>query len=275
MINDAIRSLIAEASDTTVEVEARWGHIINRNTEERLHGFHTTECVIRPDVSRSTTRFESVMNVQQHQTMNKYLNKQVHSAKPGNPQNRPEIAYKHTKVVDQQYELNPEAMSQLSPAAQKILQASGKQERIRVSRDLKTGEVLAAIIKHKVNNIEISSPQTEWDYRIGVNIEINFPGSVDDLAEVSEKGRSVEAMKRYKDRMSYSYLGAFQVDLTQVTQDNHKVHELELELDSGVLLEHGDRVRNGQPNDFEPLINGMINNLRVLSREITPPKRSA
>ena len=275
VINEAIRSLLAEASDTMVEVEARWGHIVNRNTEERLQGFHTTECVIRPDVSRSTTRFESVMNVQQHQIMNKYLNKQVFSAKPGNPQNRPEIAYKHTKVVDQQYELNGEAMSRLSPAAQKILQASGKQERIRVSRDQKTGEVLAAIIKHKVNNIEISSPQTEWDYRIGINIEINFPGPVDNLVEATEKGRSIESMKRYKDRMSYSYLGAFQVDLTQVTQDSHKVHELELELHSDVLLEHGDRVRNGQPNDFEPLINGMINNLRVLSREITPPKRSA
>lgn len=274
IINDSIRGLLAEARDTTIEVEARWGHIINRNTEERLQGFHTTECVIRPDVSRSTTRFESVMNVQQHQIMNKYLNKQVFNAKPGNPQGRPEIEYKHTRVVDQQYELNEEAMSRLSAAAQSILRMSGKQERIRVSRDQKTGEVTAAIIKHKVNNIEISSPQTEWDYRIGVNIEIDFPGPVDGLAEVSEKGRSVEAMKRYKDRMSYSYLGAFQVDLTQVTQDNHKVHELELELDSDVLLDHGDRVRTGKPNDFEPLINGMINNLRVLSREITPPKRS-
>ena len=81
-------------------------------------------------------------------------------------------------------------------------------------------------------------------------------------------------MKRYKDRMSYRYLDAFQVDLTQVTQDNQKIHELELELDSSVFLEHGDRVRNQQPNDFESIINGMINNLRVLSREITPPKRS-
>lgn len=214
------------------------------------------------------------MSVQQHQIMNKYLNKQVMNAKPGNQQGRPEIRYEHTRVVDQQYELNEEAMSRLSPAAQSILLSSGKQERIRVSREQKTGKVLASIIKYKVNNIEISSPQTEWDYRIGVNLEIHFPGPVDDLVEVSEKGRSVEAMKRYKDRMSYSYLGAYQIDLTQVTQDNQKVHELELELDSKVLLEQGDRVRTAQPNDFEPLINGMINNLRVLSREITPPKRS-
>lgn len=214
------------------------------------------------------------MDLKQHQQMNKYLNKQVHNANPGNPHNRPEVKYAHTKVVDVQYELDDEALSRLSPAVQNIIRASGKHERIRVSRDQKTGKVLAAIIKHKVNNLEISSPQTEWDYRIGVNIEINFPGSLDGLSEVVEKGKSVEAMKRYKDRMSYSYLNAFQVDLTQVTQDNQKIHELELELDSSVFLEHGDRVRNQQPNDFEPLINGMINNLRVLSREITPAKRS-
>ncbi|KAL1612695.1 hypothetical protein SLS60_000924 [Paraconiothyrium brasiliense] len=272
IVNDRIRVLLQEAPDTTVEVEARWGHIVWRESELRLTGVHSTECVLHSGVSQKS-KFESTMDLQQHQQMNKYLNKQVFQSKPGNPNNRPEIQYKHTRLVDQQYDLDSEALSRLSPAAQNILRASGKQERIRVSRDQKTGEIVAAIIKHKVNNLEISSPQTEWDYRIGVNIEIVFPGPLDGLQEVVEKGRGVEAMKRYKDRMSYSYQDAFQIDLTQVTQDNQRIHELELELDSNVLLEHGDRLRNQQPNDFEPLINGMINNLRVLSREVTPPKR--
>ncbi|KAF2440585.1 mRNA triphosphatase CET1 [Karstenula rhodostoma CBS 690.94] len=272
VVNDRIRVLLQEAPDTTVEVEARWGHIVWREQNERLTGVHSTECVLHSTVSQRT-KFDSVMNLQQHQQMNKYLNKQVFQAKPGNPTNRPEIGYKHTRLVDQQFELGDEALSRLSPAAQSIIRASGKQERIRVSRDQKTGEVVAAIIKHKVNNLEISSPQTEWDYRIGINIEIVFPGSLDGLTEVVEKGKGVEAMKRYKDRMSYSYKDAYQIDLTQVTQDGQRIHELELELESSVLLEHGDRVRNQQPNEYESLINGMINNLRVLSREVTPPKR--
>ncbi|KAF9735285.1 hypothetical protein PMIN03_001010 [Paraphaeosphaeria minitans] len=272
VINDRIRSLLQEAPDTTVEVEARWGHVVWREQNERLTGVHSTECVLHSAVSQRT-KFNSVMNLQQHQQMNKYLNTQVFQAKPGNPNSRPEIVYKHTKLVDQQYELSGEALSRLSPAAQSIIRASGKQECIRVSRDQKTGEIVAAIIKHKVNNLEISSPQTEWDYRIGVNIEIVFPGPLDGLVEVVEKGKEVEAMKRYKDRMSYSYKGAYQIDLTQVTQDGQRIHELELELESHVLLEQGDRVRSGQPSEYEPLINGMINNLRVLSREVTPPKR--
>jgi polynucleotide 5'-triphosphatase len=272
IVNDRIRVLLQEAPDTTVEVEARWGHIVWREGNERLTGVHSTECVLHSGVSQRT-KFESVMNLQQHQQMNKYLNKQVLHAKPGNPNNRPVIVYKHTRLVDQQYNLGEEELSRLSAAAQSIIRASGKQERIRVSRDQKTGEVVAAIIKHKVNNLEISSPQTEWDYRIGINIEINFPGPLDGLSEVVETGKGVEAMKRYKDRVSYSYRDAYQIDLTQVTQDSQKIHELELELESDALLQHGDRVRSQQPNEYESLINGMINNLRVLSREITPPKR--
>jgi hypothetical protein len=77
-------------------------------------------------------------------------------------------------------------------------------------------------------------------------------------------------MKRQKDRMSYSWLGAFQVDLTQVQQGPSKNHELELELNANVLLENADKVNRKEENKFENLISGMMNNLRVLSREITP-----
>ena len=71
--------------------------------------------------------------------------------------------------------------------------------------------------------------------------------------------------------MSYAWLGAYQIDLTQVMQGNSKNHELELELDGDVLLAEADKVRGKGGNCFEALINGMLNNLRVLSREITTP----
>jgi polynucleotide 5'-triphosphatase len=126
------------------------------------------------------------------------------------------------------------------------------------------------MIKHRIGNLEISSPQTEWDYRIGINLEINYAAPTDHLEPVVEPGRTPDSMKRIKDRMSYSWLGAYQVDLTQVQQGSTKNHELELELNSDVLLDNADRVRRKEPNKFEDLITGMMNNLRVLSREITP-----
>lgn len=126
------------------------------------------------------------------------------------------------------------------------------------------------MIKHRIGNLEISSPQTEWDYRIGINLEIAYPAPTEHLTPVVEPGRTPDSMKRIKDRMSYSWMGAYQVDLTQVQQGNTKNHELELELDSDVLLDNADRVRRGEKSMFEELIVGMMNNLRVLSREITP-----
>lgn len=141
---------------------------------------------------------------------------------------------------------------------------------MRVSKDVKTGEVLRKMIKLRIANLEISSPQTEWDYRIGINLEINYPGEIEELEPSVEAGKSLRDMQRIKDRMSYSWLGAYQIDLTQVTQGPSKNHELELELESGVLLREAEKCRQPGPNSFEPLINGMLNNLRVLSREMTP-----
>jgi polynucleotide 5'-triphosphatase len=168
------------------------------------------------------------------------------------------------------YELKQEQFATLPEMAKRMLHAAGGRQRIRVTRDQKTNEVIRSMIKYRIGNFEISSPQTEWDYRIGVNLEINYPGPVDDLAPVVEAGKTVESMKRQKDRMSYSWLGAYQVDLTQVQQGNTKNHELELELNSDVLIDNADKAKRQEPTKFEALINGMMNNLRVLSREITP-----
>jgi hypothetical protein len=66
-------------------------------------------------------------------------------------------------------------------------------------------------------------------------------------------------------------MGAYQVDLTQVVQGSSKNHELELELTSDVLLDNADKAKRKEPSQYENLISGMMNNLRVLSRVITTP----
>jgi polynucleotide 5'-triphosphatase len=266
--NDAVRSAIAESEHTQLEIEARWGQIIDRQSNGRLRGFHETETVIK---SQSVDiKFESTMTMEQHKRMNMYLNSQVQaSIAPG--ASRAPVAYQHTREVDIFYELGQAQFATLPETVKRLINAGGARQRIRVTRDQKTNQVIRTMIKHRIGNLEISSPQTEWDYRIGINLEINYPGSIDNLEPVVEPGKNLESMKRQKDRMSYSWMGAYQVDLTQVQQGPMKNHELELELSSDVLLEHADKVRNKEPSKFEELITGMMNNLRVLSREITPP----
>jgi polynucleotide 5'-triphosphatase len=266
--NDAVRNAIAESEHTQLEIEARWGQIIDRQSNGRLRGFHETETVIK---SQSVDiKFESTMTMEQHKRMNMYLNSQVQaSIAPG--ASRAPVAYQHTREVDIFYELGQAQFATLPEGVKRLINAGGARQRIRVTRDQKTNQVIRTMIKHRIGNLEISSPQTEWDYRIGINLEINYPGSIDNLEPVVEPGKNLESMKRQKDRMSYSWMGAYQVDLTQVQQGPAKNHELELELSSDVLLEHADKVRNKEPSKFEGLIMGMMNNLRVLSREITPP----
>jgi polynucleotide 5'-triphosphatase len=214
------------------------------------------------------------MDVQQHKRMNTYLNSQVQKSKmPG--ASRPPIDYRHTYETDIFYELDQQGFSTLHPLVQRLINESGTRQRVRVTRDKNTGEFLRAIIKYKIGNLEVSSAQTEWDYRVGINLEIEFKGPIENLKPVVEAGKTLESMQRQKDRMSYSWLGAYQVDLTQVTQGTNKIHELELELDSGVLIAEADKVRRKEVSRFESLIDGMMNNLRVLSREITPPAPGA
>ncbi|KAL6150853.1 hypothetical protein ACJQWK_10629 [Exserohilum turcicum] len=264
--NEVVRNAVADPK-VQLEVEARWGQIIDKQTDQRLRGFWRTETVLNTEVLE--VKFESTMTAQQHKRMNLFLNAQVQQSKaPGAP--RPPINYRHTYETDMFYELDQQGFSQLNPIVQRLISAAGGRQRVRVTRDKNTGEFLRAIIKHRIANLEVSSPRTEWDYRIGINLEIDFPGPVESLVPAVESGKTAEGMQRQKDRMSYSWLGAYQVDLTQVSQGPSKNHELELELDSGVLIAEADKIRRKEPTKFESLISGMMNNLRVLSREITP-----
>ncbi|KAL5115962.1 hypothetical protein ACEQ8H_006184 [Pleosporales sp. CAS-2024a] len=264
--NERVRNAIAESEHTQLEIEARWGQIIDKGSDSRLRGFHDTECVIKSQ--NMDIKFESTMTLEQHKRMNMYLNGQVRESKaPG--ASRPPVNYQHTKEIDMFYELGQEQFATLPGIAKILIHGAGVRQRIRVTRDQKTGQVIRCMIKHRLANLEISSPQTEWDYRIGINLEINYAGPLDNLQPVADAGKDLESMKRQKDRMSYSWLGAYQVDLTQVQQGPIKNHELELELNSDVLIDHADKVRRKEPNSFEGLITGMMNNLRVLSREIT------
>lgn len=265
--NPTVRKAIAADPSIELEVEARWGQIQDKHSGKRLTGPWSSECAIK--TGTVDVKFESTMTMEQHKRMNLYLNGQVQKSQaPGSA--RSAIAYKHTREIDMFYELSQEGFNGLHPAVQYIIKESGTRQRIRVTKDAKTGETLRAIIKLRLQNFEISSPQTEWDYRIGINLEITYGGSLEGLPAVTEPGKSAKDMERQKDRMSYSWLGAYQVDLTQVAQGASKNHELELELNAGVLIDHADRVQRQEANEFEPLVSGMMNNLRLLSREITP-----
>jgi hypothetical protein len=135
--------------------------------------------------------------------------------------------------------------------------------------------VLAKIVKARVADLHIHMAHMPLDCRISINIEWDWDGTVEEIEEnqIPNKDRQPD---RNKDRLSYTH-GFYQVDLTQVTQGTpgpqglNKEHELEIELDSRVLYEHGQLLISQQPNRYADLIDGFVDNVRVLARSCPPP----
>ena len=121
------------------------------------------------------------------------------------------MAYKHTKEVDTFYNLSQTGLLAL-PASLNINPRS--KAKVRITHDQKTGQELAKIVKTRLADIDVYSPNTEMDWRVSVNVEMGFQGDMKDLLEPESKGG--RAADRNKDRVSYKHQ-AYQIDLTQVT----------------------------------------------------------
>ncbi|KAF2814652.1 mRNA triphosphatase CET1 [Mytilinidion resinicola] len=265
VMNSAVRRALAESPDTQVEIEAKWGQMQDKRTGERFTGVHQTECVVDEMDLGDSIKFVSTMSEAQHQKMNKFLNGCVTDAKGDRIRARAPLDYKHVKEIDKFFELNHAGFEILSPATKALLQTFLR-KRVRLSRDMKTGRELGKIIKHRIANLHISSPKTEWDYRVSINLEINYPRAVNDLEPAAESGLPQE---RKKDRMSYTHQNTYQIDLTQVVNESGvKNHELELELYGDMLVREADKINQKLPSTYEGVVGMLVNNLRVLSRAI-------
>jgi polynucleotide 5'-triphosphatase len=63
------------------------------------------------------------------------------------------VRYKHVVLVDEFYS------------------GGSGSERIRVTRDKSTGQIIESLAKRRVADLEITSPKRKVDWRISVNIE--------------------------------------------------------------------------------------------------------
>ncbi|KAJ5734464.1 hypothetical protein N7493_003250 [Penicillium malachiteum] len=252
-----------------IEIEAKLGHVMDMDRGERLMLPVLTETVLNKDTPRFRTSFESSMSVEQHRAMNNFLNDAVKSSMPINNPNRVPISYAHKKERDTFYEVSA---AELPPVIRQNLNPRHK-PKVRVTTDQKTGEILAKIVKCRVADMDVCSPRTTVDWRISVNLEMEYEGDVSNLTMVDmSKGDRGE---RNKDRMSYRHL-AYQIDLTQVAKaepptKNDFEHELEIEISAAEIRRQGQLAVKGDPsNQYEELVKGFVDNIRVLARAVPP-----
>ncbi len=158
----------------------------------------------------------------QHKAFNQFLNDAVRQSNiraPPSSNRKPRIPmdYKHTRETDTFYELTQAGHLSLPKSIASSLSSNPRhanKSKVRITTDQKTGKVLAKIIKARVADIDIYSPRTLFDWRISVNVEMDYKGEMTDLVE--PQTRDGKQADRNKDRMSYKHLG-YQIDLTQVT----------------------------------------------------------
>lgn len=253
-----------------LEIEAKIGRLVDKSGD-RIQLPIKTEAVLEETLD---VTFESMMTVEQHEKCNKFLNDAV--AQSMTPGSKPRIAmqYKHTHETDTFYELPKSEISQLPPSIQQQLLVGGGNSRpkLRITRDQKTGRIIAKILKTRIKDMQVYSPRTNFDWRISVNLEMNWEGDVDAL--VANSGEQKRASDRNKDRMSYSHL-CYQIDLTQVKPgvggqriSGPAIHELEVEVASSEVRRQGKLALEGKSNRYEDIIKAFADNVRILARSI-------
>lgn len=55
--------------------------------------------------------------------------------------------------------------------------------------------------------------------------------------------------------------------ILQNAQRTEKEHELEVEVDPTPLIEQGRRAIDGQPHQYVEIVEGLVNNIRILARK--------
>jgi len=68
------------------------------------------------------------------------------------------ITYEHTRQIDSIYAFPNEPNSRAAP-------------KVRVTKNEKTGEVIATIVKENLAHLNIHSPRSAFDWRISINNE--------------------------------------------------------------------------------------------------------
>ena len=225
--------------------------------------------------------------------MNEFLNTKVAETHPNNPSHskkRVQIDYLHRRETDKFYELPPSMHGSLPAAVREKLNPRHA-VKVRVTHDQKSNQVLARIIKVRITDLDIYNPQSKLDCRISINFEMKYDGDIEDIVAA---GIGERIPDRNKDRLSYTQ-SHYQIDLTQVTQTTsvnvsspptklsetiltgvqgvnrtEKEHELEIEVSTAAIQDQGQRAAAGQAEGYLALVEGFLNNYRVLSRYAEP-----
>ena len=280
-IADFIFALVVTPDPTCslpFEIEAKVGRITDKtNNSERLWIPIQSEAILNESGLGRDITFQSNMTEMFHQAMNNHLNDTVVESKnpPTTEQARKRrcpMEYKHSREIDTFYELPPDGIDSLPSEIRSYMNTyaaprfKNRHHRVRVTHVQGTGEVKAKVIKLRSNDVNVLCPNANYDWRVSINLEVPWEGSIDTLEDYAARSGPREP-NRKKDRLSYKHQFC-QIDLTQVYQgDKDKTHELEVELDVDVMRREAAQVMQGQKSKYLDYVKVFLDNVRTLARK--------
>jgi len=211
--NDAYQNVIEfiskkVASSPDVEIEARLGKIVLTNADAdsdlSRHGLPVeTMCQVNREKMHTNVRFESGVPHEKLKHFNKTLNNWLtNSQNPEVPPSKqkfyPNIGYKRTTHIDRFFEIED------------------SKNRIRETRDPKSGKILNTIIKEGMGSMEFHMPKTDFDFRISASLEKPVPPVPSD--------RNPDTIRK-KNRLSYTF-ECFSIDITTVESWENPTREI-------------------------------------------------
>ena len=204
--------------------------------------------------------------------MNVFLNRCVQESMMPS---REKLVYKHRYERDSFAILSPGGVAALPPAAREeaSMSRNGLSLRTTVDTDPKlkasTPPVIARIVKIRLVDLDIYSPLTNFDTRISVNIEVDLHNRDDmdtSLLTIPAEQEKERRPDRHKNRLSYTHLSCYSIDLTQVTNTDTgaKTHELEVEVDAVRLRQQAVLLQQDKPSAFAAMVSGLLNDVKLL-----------
>lgn len=217
-----------------IEIEAKLGLLIEKDTNQRVRLPVRSECVLdMPGRVRFENGLDVVANEQRQageavfRELNTVLNSWVEDSNKPVQDGRVPITYVHRREVDSFHLLDSSALRSFHPSMQSLLdtpQTRNRGIKVRVSRDQKTGREIARIVKARVADLDLWMPNSPLDVRLSVNLEMRFEGDLP--MDFGVAPNEDDGGERRKDRLGYRQSG-YTVDLTQVTNSvspSHLIH---------------------------------------------------
>lgn len=250
-----------------VELEGKFGLIVDKRTGRRIDASVASECIY---TDKANTHFDMGVHEVGWRAMADYLDElekkfqeeaRKHTAAPGRPKHK--FSRLELDVTDRFYDIS---------------ERNAPTKKVRVSTDSLLKR-LWAINKQRLSDLYIHNPLCMHDLRLSLLYELPFPDT-----SIESVAKNTPVLTRAKKRTLWTHRPTVTTfDLTRVQTprelkntkgkrivDHDTSHEVELEIDVPELFAGYDAVRTGADTiRFEELVEIFLNNARCLNNHVT------